>query len=422
MNASGNLMEYVNRMKPVLKKLIPAPALRMAKQSVLKKITAQIEQVQTEPYDPAAYPYGVNLIGPLDSATGLGQSFRLLERVVGQCGVPYLIYNYAQNTRNKIRIADYESRVADSLRYSVNIWHVNPSDFAEMYACMGKESFDRRYNIAYWLWELEEFPDEWVPYIRLLDEIWTPSEFISESIRRKTDKPVRTVPYCVTAQADTKRYDRQYFGLPEDKFLFLMMYDTQSIQERKNPEGILQAYRQAFSPSDTNVGLVIKVNSASDQDLELLRNKMKGYPNLYFIRRNLERIEVNSLIADADVFVSLHRAEGFGLVLAEAMLNHVPTVATDWSANTEFMNRDVACMVSCRMKTLERDYFPYRRGNRWAEPDISEAADYMKRLANDQEYYHQIETAAYTHIRSKLGMDGVRPIVEKRLQEIKDGK
>lgn len=419
MSVTDKMMTYANKVKPVLKKIIPAFLLYRGKQELLNRITAQISQTTVDVYQPDAYPYGLNLIGPIDGATGLGQSFRLVERVVAQTEVPYLIYNYAQNTKNRIRITPYEAKIKEKLRYSINFWHVNPSEFAEAYSVMGRESFDRRYNIAYWLWELEEFPDKWVPYIRLLDEIWTPSEFISNSIRKKTDKPVYTVPYHVTAETDTVKYSRNYFRLPEKQFLFLMMYDIQSITERKNPDGVIQAFRKAFSPDNTEVGLVIKVNSSDAHDLEAIQKKLDGYENVYLINRNMEKIEVNSLIACTDVFVSLHRSEGFGLVLAEAMLNYVPVIATNWSANTEFMNPNVACMVDYEKVVLKKEIPPYRKGSCWAEPDLGKAAGYMLRLAGDTEYYRKLADKAYEYVSQELSLEKVKILIESRLQEIK---
>ena len=406
--------------KRLLKRLLPAPALHAAKRAMLDRITDQMLQAEIAPYDPGRFPFGLNLIGPIDSTTGLGQSLRLLEHVISCTQIPYLICNYRQNTSNRVQIAEYAGKIKEELQYSINLWHVNPSEFAEAYAVMGKRKFDGRYNIAYWLWELEDFPDEWVPYIHVLDEIWTPSEFISEGIRRKTDKPVYTVPYCVTAATDTGRYGRAYFGLPEDAFLFLTMYDSQSIRERKNPDGVIRAFQSAFSADEKGAGLVIKVNSAGKEELDWLKAQIGSYSNIYVLNQNLEKVQVNSLIAGVDVLVSLHRAEGFGLVLAESMLNHVPVIATNWSANTEFMDSQAACMVNYQLKTLEHDILPYRKGNRWADPDLEEAARYMKRLASDPAYYEAIAQKAYAHAVEKLGMDGVKPLVERRLREIRD--
>ena len=91
-----------------------------------------------------------------------------------------------------------------------------------------------------------------------------------------------------------------------------------------------------------------------------IQNVLDGYTNVYLIEGTLNRDQVNSLTKCVDVVVSLHRAEGFGLVLAEAMLLGTPTIATNWSSNTEFMNKDVACMVDYKLITIERDIPPFK--------------------------------------------------------------
>ena len=411
----------LSAIKRAAKKVLPAFAQKKIKSFVQQRKGKQILQTQINPYEPGRYPEGINLIGPIDGATGLGQSCRLLERVVAQLDVPYQIINYNPNAVYHEDITGYRDEMGTELKYDINLWHVNPSIFPNAFNDFGKSAFDGRYNIAYWLWELEDFPDEWVPYIHLLDEVWTPSEFISKSIRKKTSKPVCTVPYHVTAATDMEHYNRKYFGLPEDKFLFLMMYDSQSIKERKNPEGIMKAFQMAFSPEEENVGLVIKVNSAEKKELDSIRNQMGTYNNMYFITDNLEKIQVNSLIACVDVFVSLHRAEGFGLVMAEAMLNKTPVIGTNWSANTEFMNSDVACMVKYKMKKLDHDILPYKKGNEWAEPDLEDAAGYMKRLYEDKIFYNELSQKAYHYVCKKLGMEAAEQVLCEQIARIREG-
>ena len=157
-----------------------------------------------------------------------------------------------------------------------------------------KRMWDYRYNIGFWLWELEEFPDEWLPCIQCLDEIWTPSEFISRTIRKKTDKPVITIPYYVEAPI-TRKYEREDFDLPVDKFLFLMMYDKNSMTERKNPKAVLHAYQRAFQNNEP-VGLVIKISNCNKNELQELKKELKEYGNVYFVTDILNRDQVNSCL------------------------------------------------------------------------------------------------------------------------------
>lgn len=250
-----------------------------------------------------------------------------------------------------------------------------------------------------------------------MNEIWTPSEFISNAIRKKSNIPVYTIPYAIDAQTE-EGCGRKEFQLPEDKFLFLMMYDNNSISERKNPMGVITAFKKAFSKDETNVGLVIKVNSPDKQELARLQSLLDGYENIYFVTETMEKRRVNSLIQCVDVVVSLHRAEGFGLVLAEAMYLGVPTIATNWSSNTEFMNPDVACMVDYQLIELEKDMGPFKKGQCWADADLDQAANYMRCLSQDRDYYEKMVVHAKTHIRKELSMEQAVAKIENRMQEI----
>lgn len=250
----------------------------------------------------------------------------------------------------------------------------------------------------------------------MLDEIWTPSEFISKNLRKVTDLPVYTVPYHVEAPSDDT-LDRSHFGLPEDKFLFLVMYDSNSTMARKNPVGAIRAFRKAFK-NNPDTGIVVKVNNAKPEEMAKIAKLLKDCPNVYFITETLTKTEVNTLISLVDVFVSLHRAEGFGLVMAEAMLLGTPCVVTNWSSNTEFMNNEVACMVDGGFTTLKKDTPPYKKGARWADPDITQAARYMRRLYKDPAYYNEICEKAGVYIREKLSMEQATDLIRKRVKEI----
>ena len=263
---------------------------------------------------------------------------------------------------------------------------------------------------------MEEIQEHWKKFFPMLDEIWTPSEFISNNLRKVTDLPVYTMPYCVEAPVD-EALNRKYFGLPEDKFLFLVMYDSNSTIERKNPTGAIRAFRKAFK-NNPGVGIVVKINNAKPRDIERLNHMLKGCTNVYFITETLSKVEVNSLIKQVDVFVSLHRAEGFGLVMAEAMIVGTPVIATNWSSNTEFMNSDVACMVDCGFITLEKDSPPYKKGSVWADPDVVQAARYMRKLYKEPAYYEHLKKKAQEYIIEKLSMENAVSALEKRVGEI----
>ncbi len=404
--------------KETLKKFIPEKLLLTRALIIYRhRVKTVLKDRRREAYKTSEFPKGVNLIGPLKAQMGLGQSCRLLANAIKASGTDYTFQNFDLIGNVQNGDTSFDSEFSKETPYGINIIHMEPTELMLRCTEFDENLWYQRYNIAFWLWELEEFPNEWVPSIDLVDEIWTPSEFTSESIRKVTDKPVITIPYNVTAETDSK-YDRKFFDLPEDKFLFLVMFDANSTMMRKNPFGAIEAYKKAFGPNDDSVGLVIKTNNAEDKKLAPVKNLLEGYKNIYFITDILEKKAVNSLIKDVDVFVSLHRAEGFGLVMAEAMLNGTVCIATNWSSNTEFMNKDVACMVDYGFITLEKDMSPYRKGAKWADANTDEAAEYMKKLHDNSEYYNNLSTKAKDYIEKKLCMDRISALINKRLDEI----
>ena len=420
MSIQKKMIDTADRIKPVLKKVLPQKFLRDVKNQMLEKQLNQMIQKGKEPFDREKYPDGINLIGLVRAEMGLGQSCRLLASMIEHTKYPLSLYDFNLNS-TMLRSEDHtlDSKISNQIKYNINLIHINPDEMKLLYTRLDPKVWNGRYNIAFWLWELEEIPESWAKYFPLLDEIWTPSEFISESLRKITTLPVRTVPYCVKAPTSDK-YTRKHFGLPEDKFLFLAMYDSNSTKERKNPMGVIRAFKEVFKPEDKNVGLVLKVNNARKEDMALLHQMMEGYDHVYYITETLSKVQVNSLIKNMDVFVSLHRGEGFGLVMAEAMLNGTPVVATNWSSNTEFMNEDVACMVGYDFVELKEDCPPYKAGAVWADPHVDEAAACMKRLYEDSEYYDQKAKAAQSYIKEKLSMQKAVALIEKCMEEIYD--
>lgn len=417
MSASNYILKAASRLKPVLVKVIPLTTLQKLKSGLLKKNTDRFATLNIEPMNREKYSDGINLIGNIRGDSGLGQSCRLVADILLATGYPVTIKNYYTSARYSMSNHNYDKYLGDDNPYSINIFHINAHECTTAFMDMGRKAWDGHYNIAFWLWELESFPEEWAGCIDLFDEIWTPAEFVSKCIRRYTDKPVITVPYHVTAPVDEK-YDRKYFGLPDDKFLYLMMFDSESISERKNPKSVIEAYRMAFSQENDKAGIVIKVNEAKQQDIEYIRSQLQGYSNVYIITETLSKEGVNSLTKAVDVYVSLHRSEGFGLVMAEAMLLKTPVIATNWSANTEFMDSSSACMVDYKLITINQDIGPYKAGNRWADPDINQAADYMVRLYKDEAYRNEIIQNGYRHIMETLGMEKPQKIVTGRIEEI----
>lgn len=244
------------------------------------------------------------------------------------------------------------------------------------------------YRVGYWAWELPDPPPDWAGCERNLDEIWTPSRFARDGLAKLVGCPIEVVPHWLPARP--RRSDR--VGGP---FTFLAMADSRSSWARKNPEGAVRAFRAAFGTS-ANVRLVLKLGGR-EADQRLLEASLAGMiasDNISVVRGHLSDAALDDLFRVSDVLLSLHRAEGYGLPMAEAMAHGIPVVATGWSGNLEFMGHDESVLVPCKLIPVKDESGIYR-GSVWAEPDIDAAAVALRRLADDPAYYARMADAAY---------------------------
>ncbi|HMD47205.1 MAG TPA: methyltransferase domain-containing protein [Acidimicrobiales bacterium] len=323
---------------------------------------------------------GINLVGYLRAELGVGQGARLLADALATTGIPYAtLVNTRTTSRQDHRFDDRASdRCGD---YDVNIVCANADQLPLFAAEVGPGFFAGRHTIGQWAWELEDFPDDFAGAFGLVDEIWAVSEFTRAAIARRTDKPVFAVPHPITAPAVPPGVGRDDLGLPEDRTVFLFCFDALSVPDRKNPLGLVEAYTTAF-PTDAGTTLVIKVINGDKRipDMERLRLAIGERPDILLIDRYLDAARVAALMAAADCYVSLHRSEGFGLTMAEAMALGKPVVATAYSGNLDFMTADTAYLVDWSPGPVPAGCEPYRVGATWAEPDLDHAARLLRQV------------------------------------------
>ena len=414
----AGVVDFSSRAKPLLTKLLPIRFLRWAKKLFVMSAMAKMEsEVNTGQFIRGKHPDGINLIGYIRGETGLGQSCRLVADALQESEIDFSVYNYENVSAMRFNDSSWDHKISDSAQYNINLIHIHPYEMPIAYLRMAKDTWLNRYNIAFWLWELEEFPEEWINALSLVNEVWTPSEFASNSIRKVTSKPVHTIPYALRLPM-CDSCARDMFNLPSDVFLFLCMFDCNSNFERKNPMGTIAAYKRAFTVDVKDVGLVIKLNNPQNQEIQAILKELEGYSNIFIIKDVLEKKHVNSLISCVDVYVTLHRSEGFGLVPAEAMYLGTPVIATNWSANTEFMDENVACIVDYKYITIQKDTGPFKAGNRWADPDIDQASVYMKKLYANENFRRRVADNAKSHIRDRLAPERAAALIRDRIAEI----
>jgi GT2 family glycosyltransferase/glycosyltransferase involved in cell wall biosynthesis len=363
-----------------------------------------------------ATPNGVNLVGWFRGEVGIGESVRCMAKACDATGLSTALVELKLNCLNRNEDTTYVARLQESNPYPVNIFHLDAPVSQDIDHHHGRAFRADRYNIGYWAWELPEFPDGWVDRHRFFDEIWCPSEFARAAIAAKLPKPVLAMPHAIEFPLPQGDF-REKFGLPARIFLFLFVYDLNSIQERKNPKAVIAAFRKAF-PIGGPVGLVVKTHNPDRNSTAFaeLQAGLEGLSNTYLISETLSRTAVYELQQACDCFVSLHRAEGFGLSVAEAMFLGKPVITTDWSGTAEFVNVTNGCPVNYRLLTLDRNYGPYARGQTWADPDVDQAAHWMRSLADDSSFRESLGKRAAADVRRSFSPKTIGRRYQRRLE------
>jgi glycosyltransferase involved in cell wall biosynthesis len=355
------------------------------------------------------------VIGYARSEHGVGQSTRAFVSALDAAGITSSVINFNEGNLSRTEDATLEQRLVAEPTHGINVFHVNADQMTVAEMHLPSHVFER-FNIGYWAWELPEMLDEHLSGFRRVNEVWVPSTFVQDAISKKSPVPVLWIPHAVRFNASAEN-GRQRFGLPSDSFLVLTMYDFSSIQERKNPAATLDAFDRAFGRDGSRATLVIKTQNADfhPQEVAALRERLAGRGDVVWINRTLSRQDVYDLLASCDAFVSLHRSEGFGLALAEAMFLGKPVIATNWSGNTDFMRPDNSFPVNYQLVRLERDFSVYRAGQMWADPDIEHAAWLLRQAMEDGPLRAKIARQAMRTIREEFSPESVGRRVRDRL-------
>jgi glycosyltransferase involved in cell wall biosynthesis len=361
-------------------------------------------------------PMGVNLVGYLRAETGVGESARAGRKAAIAAGIQVSL----KDIRNGVgfRSEDYSAGAAnDKLLYPISVFHVNADQTDVVFQSLDQSLTASKYNIGFWHWELDRFPERWLRAFDKYREIWTPSTFCQETIARVSPIPVVRIPHCMDFEAPCGM-GREYFGLPTDRFLFLTLFDMLSVFDRKNPLGTIEAFIKAFG-ADPAVQLIVKINNAEKRPdhMKILKESIAGYP-ITLIDRNFQREETYGLINVCDCVVSLHRSEGFGLTLAEAMYLGKPVIATAYSGNMDFTRIDNSFLVSYRLKSVGKNNEPYDEHCLWADPVVEHASEHMRTVARDAQTRQKVAAIGRELARNMLSPGTVGMRMKDRLRAI----
>ena len=358
----------------------------------------------------------LNILGHFCYASGLRTSAEALVEGFRRAGGSASLRDvWVQERGDEDRHVDY----AGLEMHEVTIVHTQPEplfDVAYQRAGLAPRE-PRTYRIGYWYWELETVPSHWQAQADQVDEIWAATSFVGDALKERFDQPVHVIMPGLEHPVFEAR-PRSHFGLPDGTFLFLFTFHMASIMERKNPLGLIAAFIAAFGKDD-KVGLVLKTSFGHmyPRQLAELYAAGAGY-NVVIIDAVYPQADVLALMDACDSYVSLHRSEGYGLTMAEAMLLGKPVIATGYSGNLDFMSDETSLLVRYDLVTLDRDYPPYKAGTRWAHASVEHAADCMRRVRDDPEWARALGARAKADLATRMSpvMSGRRIVA--RLGEI----
>jgi glycosyltransferase involved in cell wall biosynthesis len=355
--------------------------------------------------------FGVNIAGYLTAELGLGEMGRIVHKAVEAAKIPLVsvVEEHSLACRTGLELPPTAGRP----KFPVSVMAVN-SDQTEVLLASFPEVAHRRYRIGLWAWELEEVPPWQRAGYEFVDEIWTVSEFCREAFQQHSSVPVKVIPVPVLDPGPPQRAPRT----PGKPTQFFFAFDFNSTGGRKNPWGVVEAFTRAFPSDRQDVRLVIKATNGQlhPKAAERLRLVAAADPRVELLERYLSVEELNALYRDSDCYVSLHRSEGFGLTVAEAMVRGMPVISTNYSSTTEFFDPAVGWAIPYRMVRVGDGWFPYQATAMWADPDLDAAARAMREVADNPEEARRRGDAARAHILRTRSMDAAASWMRNELR------
>ena len=367
---------------------------------------------------------GINICGCANGAHGIAEALRGFIKATEIAGIRYVVNSLPLDERPPRDSLPSEILSLENV-FNTNLLYFNPDFLRSIFYRTYNDSYFRgRRNIGYWFWETDKLNPFWSTVEHVYDEVWAGSEFCKRVFERETSLPASLVP-PVVAPNDIEAEVPPILAR-KDQFVFLCCYDYRSCVERKNPGGVIDAFRMAF-PRDRDVLLVLKARSGDGRRRRLARHhrcvkrKVRRWwqardDRIMFLENYLASSQMQGLMDRCDCLVSLHRSEGFGLHLAESMYREIPVIATGYSGNMDFMSEDNSYLVGYELSEITQRSLPYSRGSHWAEPDVGHAAELMRRVYTHREEARQKAARGAATIRRNHSTERVAKIIRKNLE------
>ena len=363
---------------------------------------------------------GVNIIGLPSGQFGIGEDARTATRALLKIGiVPAVCEPPIAIGIAKVEKEWLHDLIVEEPKYKINIITIPAADTLRLFFLQWSNVLQKRYNICAWQWELPKWPDRWERLLNIPDEIWAQSHYVEEMFKKVTKKPVTYMPLAVDKPI-FKPKSREYFDIEDNVYTFLSVFDCNSWFKRKNPMCAVKAFQKAFPKNQRGIRLVVKMMN-SRPDLEEYRELMRTAAldlRIVVIDEYLTRSDMLALINCADVFVSLHRSEGFGRVIAECMLMGKPVISTNYSGSVDFAFEGTAYVVNGPLIPVQKGDYSVYEGQHWMDPDVEMAAQAMKRCVEDPKETTRIAKCGQAYIEKNHSIEAISERYRQRLAQL----
>lgn len=367
--------------------------------------------------DAGRSPDGVDVVGYLQAELGVGEAGRLLVTGLRAAGVEVAPIA----CRLTLNRQEHPFPIVTEARHDTVVLAINADQVAQVRHDLGTTFLEGRRVIGQWFWELDEFPDRFRHAFDLVDEVWAATEFMRAAIAAQAppEVSVHRMPLPLVRPVVSPGTTKETFGL-DQRFTFLFSFDFLSVLERKNPIGLVRAFKQAFQPGEGPVLVLKTINGTERMDwLERLRWECRDRADIVLMDGYLDASMTAALMAACDCYVSLHRSEGLGLTMAEAMTLGKPVIATAYSGNVDFMTDECAVLVPWERVSVGKKAPPYSPTATWAEPDLGAAAAAMRRMVDDPAHAARLGAAGAQHLAQHFSPEAVGAIMQARLEEMR---
>lgn len=363
---------------------------------------------------------GVNFFGSSETSDGIGRAAALNINCLEASSLPLETFVLSrpvalQSGRNTV----IDDNLVSKLQYKVNIFQFSARWVPHYFSYLSEGALDGFYNIGYWFCEMQQIPDEWARQLEFFDEIWTASSFCQSTIARSANIPVVKIPLMIDPEPRSRRISLREQRIISEPFTFLTIFNTYSDAERKNALFTIRAFIEAHG-NNPAVRIIVKVSNLEHD--KILTEKLDfirlSYPNIEIIDGYVADNIVRELYDRADAYVSLHRAEGFGLTISDAMARGIPVMTTGYSGNMEFCDSYDTRLVGYQLRTVGHERLRYRSTDVWAEPDMNDAINAFKELVEEHPKWIKRAERARNRLAQNFSTESVASMMKERVDLI----